>query len=243
MKLPLEVVGAILDGDVDACRAVVPFMSDDVAWSFCDMCHWRDVHDGEGLAGAEGTPLPIHRPDRPVPLRGLQGVEADHEALSYEGFNSIIRGGMKAIGRHTLLSDLACLLSFYYLRGANVTKLRDKARAHFKSEEAYTKVCTLINQYTIFDRPKGRMDTITLPRISLSYPGPSLHVLSHLIILSKAKTAKEWLMGSNCLPHVIEPGTEAWREYIDHQARLSAKYKRGKSTGNERESSPTTLRD
>ena len=22
----------------------------------------------EGLAGAEGTPLPIHRPDRPVPL-------------------------------------------------------------------------------------------------------------------------------------------------------------------------------
>ena len=57
MKLPLEVVGAILEGDVDACRAVVLFVSDDVAWSFCDMCHWRDMHERQCFVDA--TPQQI----------------------------------------------------------------------------------------------------------------------------------------------------------------------------------------
>ena len=42
LKLPLEVVSAILDGDVDACAAVVSFMYDDVEWSFWDICRWND---------------------------------------------------------------------------------------------------------------------------------------------------------------------------------------------------------
>ena len=64
LKLPLEVVGAILDGDVDACRAVVPFMSDDVAWSFCDMCHWRDMHERQCFVDATPQQIGIVCPGR-----------------------------------------------------------------------------------------------------------------------------------------------------------------------------------
>lgn len=57
LKLPLEVVRAILDGDAGACAAVVPFLRDDVQRTFEDICLWNDVHDR--LCFVDATPQQI----------------------------------------------------------------------------------------------------------------------------------------------------------------------------------------
>ena len=41
----MDVVRAILDGDVDSCAAVVPFMRDDISLTFRDICLCNDFHD------------------------------------------------------------------------------------------------------------------------------------------------------------------------------------------------------
>lgn len=40
MKLPLEVVAAVRDGDSDACAAVIPYVRDDVVWRWFDQLAW-----------------------------------------------------------------------------------------------------------------------------------------------------------------------------------------------------------
>ena len=76
LKLPLEVVRAVLDGDGDACASVVPYIREDVALSFLDICLWHDVHEkvyfvdatprqiGLVCAGYEpvSVPLPVELP-------------------------------------------------------------------------------------------------------------------------------------------------------------------------------------
>ena len=57
LKLPLEVVRAILDGDADSCAAVVPFMRDDVSQTFRDICLCNEFHDRSCFVDA--TPLQI----------------------------------------------------------------------------------------------------------------------------------------------------------------------------------------
>ena len=70
LKLPLETVNAILDGDVDACATVVPFMNDDVEWSFGDMCRWNDMHDMICYVDATPQQIGIICPGRdPVSVR------------------------------------------------------------------------------------------------------------------------------------------------------------------------------
>ena len=64
LKLPLEAVGAILDRDVDACAAVLPFIGADVEWSFDDMCRWNDVHDAHCFVDATPDQVGIVCPGR-----------------------------------------------------------------------------------------------------------------------------------------------------------------------------------
>jgi len=45
LKLPLEVVSAVVDGDSDACSRAAPFIREDVVWSFDDISMWKDLHD------------------------------------------------------------------------------------------------------------------------------------------------------------------------------------------------------
>ena len=45
LKLPLEVVRAVLDGDAQACVSAAPFIHEGVRWTVQDMCAWNAVHE------------------------------------------------------------------------------------------------------------------------------------------------------------------------------------------------------
>ena len=45
MKLPLEVVAAVRDGDRDACAAVTPYVCSVTRWSYSDVIAWSETHD------------------------------------------------------------------------------------------------------------------------------------------------------------------------------------------------------
>ena len=44
LKLPLEVVAAVGDGDCDSCAAVLPYLSEDVQWRWVDARVWSEEH-------------------------------------------------------------------------------------------------------------------------------------------------------------------------------------------------------
>ena len=62
LKLPLEVVRAILDGDLETCRSVVPFLAGDVKWTFCDMHAWNALHERHVFVDATPKRIGIVRP-------------------------------------------------------------------------------------------------------------------------------------------------------------------------------------
>ena len=62
LKLPLEIVSAVRDGDCDACVAVIPYIRDEQALSFSDLCVCNDVHARQVFVDATPEQLGIVAP-------------------------------------------------------------------------------------------------------------------------------------------------------------------------------------
>ena len=62
LKLPLEVNAAILDGDVEACASIVPFIRTGVERSFTDICNWRCAHEKHVFVDATPQQIGIVSP-------------------------------------------------------------------------------------------------------------------------------------------------------------------------------------
>ena len=62
LKLPLEIVSAVRDGDSGACAAVLPFMGDDVMLSHDDVRACVDVHSRQVFVDATPSQIGIVRP-------------------------------------------------------------------------------------------------------------------------------------------------------------------------------------
>ena len=65
MKLPLEVVAVVRDGDCGACAAVLPFLSSAVVWRWLDQRTWSHTH--ERAVFADATPSVLGSFARVVP--------------------------------------------------------------------------------------------------------------------------------------------------------------------------------
>lgn len=59
LKLPLEVVTAVLDGDGGACAVVAPFICEGVTLSFSDICNWNAAHYKHVFVDATTTRIGI----------------------------------------------------------------------------------------------------------------------------------------------------------------------------------------
>ena len=69
LKLPLVAVSAAREGDYEACVAMVPFIRDDQALSFSDLCAWNDLHERKVFVYATPVQLAIVVPGRaPISL-------------------------------------------------------------------------------------------------------------------------------------------------------------------------------
>ena len=72
LKLPLELVSAVRDGDSEACAAAVPYVTGDVLWRFRDVLAWSEMHDRLVFVDATPEQVGIVRPGCApvsVPLR------------------------------------------------------------------------------------------------------------------------------------------------------------------------------
>ena len=65
MKLPLEVVAAVRDGDCGACAAVLPYLSRAVVWRWSDQRAWSDTHERAVFVDATPLCIGIVRPGCP----------------------------------------------------------------------------------------------------------------------------------------------------------------------------------
>lgn len=62
LKLPLEAVNAVRDGDSNACRAVLPWIREEHALSFSDLFNWEELHERQIFADATPDQLGIVSP-------------------------------------------------------------------------------------------------------------------------------------------------------------------------------------
>ena len=62
MKLPLEIVKAVRDGDHSACEAAMPYVSEVTVWRYSDRIAWSDMHERVVYVDATPTCIGIVRP-------------------------------------------------------------------------------------------------------------------------------------------------------------------------------------
>ena len=62
LKLPLEAVAAVRDGDDEACAAVLPYLRENVEWCWSDRISWSGPHESVIFVDATPERIGIVRP-------------------------------------------------------------------------------------------------------------------------------------------------------------------------------------
>ena len=191
-----------------------------------------DVHDNkywvDECFGVDFTP------ERTAELvDALAGVADLTSKIAYEGFSADLIRQLTlecagAAGRK-MIGDLISLITLFLVRGANTKKLSDAVLGRYHDNGIHQEMHRLISIYKVAEKPAGSRRTITLPRLSLSFPTASLKITADLLITSREKTPEEWFYSCNALPYLLEEGGAHWKQHSDMQTELSRRFSEGKT--------------